>query len=222
MAKVFTVLNVGGGFLPKHAQALQKQVLQWSPPGTEFICLTNQEVPGVQTMPLKRGWPGFWAKMELFDPEIEGDFLFMDLDTVVVGPINDFLKPRPVTAFGGGGGCLMWLTEEGRREPWRLFNEDPERIMKEYGGEDVFLRAIWMNQYTVPRTFVDPPFRSVHVAAPSWQDALPGQVAFRAFRGLITRPYIFVHNGPKENVRICCFMGLPRPWDIPEFRKFYA
>ena len=64
--------------------------------------------------------------MELFDPEIEDDFLFMDLDTVVVGPINDFLKPRPVTAFGGGGGCLMWLTEEGRREPWRLFNEDPE------------------------------------------------------------------------------------------------
>ena len=39
MAKVFTVLNVGGGFLPKHAQVLQKQVLQWSPPGTEFICL---------------------------------------------------------------------------------------------------------------------------------------------------------------------------------------
>ena len=53
MTRVFTVLNVGGGFLPKHAQALQKQVLQWSPPGTEFICLTNQEVPGVQTMPLK-------------------------------------------------------------------------------------------------------------------------------------------------------------------------
>ena len=59
MTRVFTVLNVGGGFLPKHAQALQKQVLQWSPPGTEFICLTNQEVPGVQTMPLKRGLAGF-------------------------------------------------------------------------------------------------------------------------------------------------------------------
>ena len=221
MTRVFTVLNVGGGFLPKHAQALQKQVLQWSPPGTEFICLTNHEVPGVQTMPLKRGWPGFWAKMELFAPWMEGDFLFMDLDTIVAGPIDDFLKPRPVTAFGGGGGCLIWITAESRAEPWRLFNEDPKRIMREYGGEDVFLRAVWLKQHTNPRTFIDPPALSDHKAVPSWQNVLPGQVAFRAFRGLVTRPYPFVHTGPKENVRIFCFSGLPRPWDMPQFLGLY-
>ncbi len=97
--RVFTVYRGGGDFLPKHVQALQRQVLQWSPVGTTFLCLSSVPIDGVLTYPLQTEWPGFWAKMELLDPAIAGDFLFMDLDTAIIGPIDDFLKPRPLTTF---------------------------------------------------------------------------------------------------------------------------
>lgn len=91
--------------------ALRRMVWENSPPNTDFICLSDVKIPGVYTLPLLHKWPGFWAKMELFSPAMKDDFLFMDLDTVILGPIDDFLKPRPLTTFGG---ALMWLPEKDR------------------------------------------------------------------------------------------------------------
>ena len=210
MAKVVTVFRSGGDFLPHHVQVLRRDVFDNSPPGTEFLCLSDVEIPGVLTAPLAHDWPGFWAKMELFAPGMKGDFLFMDLDTVILGSIDDFLKPRPLTTFGG---ALMWLPEEGRAEIWRLFIEDPKRIMSEYGGEDVFLRAVWAKQYTVPRTFVDQVISKRKMTL-QWHTELPGQVAFRKYRGLLQPECSVTRSG---NERIVIFSGLPRPWHTKEF-----
>src|SRR5277367_2741020 len=127
--RVFTVFRSGGDFMPQHVQVLRRAVWDWSPPGTEFICLSDVAIPGVDTIPLQHDWPGFWAKMELFAPRIKGDFLFMDLDTVILGPIDDFLKLRPLTTFGG---ALMWLPEKDRQEAGEIFRSNPESVMSEY------------------------------------------------------------------------------------------
>lgn len=210
MARVFTVFRSGGDFLPLHVQVLHRQVFDWSPPGTEFVCLSDTRIPGVDTIPLQTNWPGFWAKMELFHPRIEGNVLFIDLDTVICGPIEDFLKPRPLTTFGG---ALMWLPEEDRKEAGEIFRTDPEGIMREYGGEDVFLRAVWAKQYTVPRTFVDQVISERKMTL-QWHKELPGQVAFRKYRGLL-QPGCSITRS--EDTRIVIFSGLPRPWHTKEF-----
>ena len=210
MAKVYTVFRSGGDFLPHHVQVLRRQVRDWSPPGTEFICLSDVEIPGVQTIPLQHDWPGFWAKMELFAPRIRGDFLYMDLDTAIIGPIEDFLKPRALTTFGG---ALMWLPEKDRKEAWEFFREDPRRIMKEYGGEDVFLRAVWAKQHTVPRTFVDQVIRDRKMTL-CWTKELPDQLVFRKYRGLLQPGCSVTRNA---EARIVIFSGLPRPWHTKEF-----
>lgn len=208
--QVVTVLRSGGDFLPRHVQALRRAVFENSPPGTEFVCLSDTPIPGVKTRPLFYNWPGFWAKMELFAPWMEGDFLYMDLDTVILGPIDDFLKPRPLTTFGG---ALMWLPQEGRAEVWRLYHENRKTIVQEYGGEDVFLRAVWAGQHTVPRTFVDQVLRDRKMTR-QWSDELPGQVIFRKYRGLLQPSMLGTSS---NNARIVIFSGLPRPWHTKEF-----
>ncbi len=208
--RVVTVFRSGGDFLPKHVQALQRQVLRHAPAGTTFECLTDTDIPGVESIPLKTDWPRFWAKMELFSPTMRGDFLFMDLDTAVIGPIDDFLKPRPLTTFGG---ALMWLPAADRREPGEIFRKDPEGVMREYGGEDVFLRAVWAGQHTVPRTFVDQVISDRKMTR-QWHTELPGQLCFRKFHGLLSPGSIVTRS---QDARIVIFSGLPRPWHTQEF-----
>jgi hypothetical protein len=212
--RVFTVYRGGGDFLPKHVQALQRQVLQWSPVGTTFLCLSSVPIDGVLTYPLQTEWPGFWAKMELLDPAIAGDFLFMDLDTAIIGPIDDFLKPRPLTTFGG---ALMWLPEADRVEAGEIFRANPEGIMREYGGEDVFLRAVWAGQHTVPRTFIDQVIRERKMTR-QWTEDLPEQICFRKYRGLVQPGRITTRS---KDARIVIFSGLPRPWHTAEFSRLY-
>jgi hypothetical protein len=210
VARVVTVFRSGGDFTPHHVRVLREQVFEHSPAGTEFVCLSDTPIPGVKTLPLLYKWPRFWAKMEMFSPTLTGDFLFMDLDTAVIGPIDDFLKPRPLTTFGG---ALMWLPSEGRSEPWKIFLSDPKRIMEEYGGEDVFLRAVWAKQYTVPRTFVDQVISERKMTL-QWHKELPTQVVFRKYRGLL-QPGCSVTR--TDDARIVIFSGLPRPWHTKEF-----
>ena len=212
--QVVTVLRSGREFLPTHVLALRRMVWENSPPNTDFICLSDVKIPGVYTLPLLHKWPGFWAKMELFSPAMKDDFLFMDLDTVILGPIDDFLKPRPLTTFGG---ALMWLPEKDRVEPWELFNKNPEGVMAEYGGEDVFLRAVWAKQHTVPRTFVDQVLRDRTMTL-QWHKELPEQLAFRKYRGLLQPGSSITRS---DDTRIVIFSGLPRPWHTTEFGKHF-
>ena len=94
--RIVTVLKSRGTFGPSefqpvHVKALQRQVEKWAP-FAQFTCLSDVPVEGVECVPLKRNWPGWWSKLELFDPELGGDFLFTDLDTLIVGPLDDFEK----------------------------------------------------------------------------------------------------------------------------------
>lgn len=75
-----------------------------------FVCLSNVEVPGVETLPLTTDWPGWWAKLEVFNPALQlgARVLYLDLDVFVTGdlsPIAQFPAPLalmpPSHIFGG-------------------------------------------------------------------------------------------------------------------------
>lgn len=182
------VLRSGGEYGPEHVQWLARQV-----PG--LVCLSDVEVPGVETWPLYYDWPGWWSKMELFRPDIRGDLLYLDLDTVVLGDLAqfnvgvttvlaDFTKPGTI------GSGFMYLVEMDRPPVWAAWVQDSERHMRECvtqerWGDQGFLQGV--------------------LVAQRWQDVLPGRVvSYKAH----------CHGGVPSGAKVVCFHGKPRPWEV--------
>lgn len=178
------VLRSGGDFNAAHVQWLAAQV-----PG--IVCLSDVDVPGVETIRLRTDWPGWWAKMEMFGPSLDGDVLMIDLDTVVrdlpalpdrTTVLRDFTRPDLI------GSGLMFVTAQDRARVWEAFNRDPAGAMAS------------CNRW--PR-WGDQGFLMDHLAdAQRWQD--------------IAKVYSFkVHcrNGLPDDAQVVCFHGKPRPWE---------
>jgi hypothetical protein len=181
---VVCVLRVGKDFGPQHAQWLARQV-----PG--IVCLSDQEVPGVETIPLRTKWPGWWAKMEALDARlIGGDVLLIDLDTVVfelpdmpreTTVLDDFYRP---TLMGSG---FMYLTEADRKRCFNLFCQRPELHMLRCGT-----RTRWGDQ-----GFLNPLIGK----SKRW--------------GSEVRSYkLHCKDGVPHGTKVVCFHGKPRPWDV--------
>lgn len=162
-------------------------------------CLTDMDadIDGVDALDLRYRWPGWWSKMELFRPDVRGDFLYMDLDTTVLGPLDDFERDevtllRDFYRPGGLGSGLMFLPEAARAEVWQKWIEKPDYYMAATRkGDQGFLEMLWLK------------------TAARWQDVLPGKVA--SYK---------VHVRPTGKVpvgaSVICFHGKPRPWAVPE------
>lgn len=207
--KVALVLRSGGIYTPKHATVLIKQIRQWLP-FTEIICLTDMPLTDAdERVPLNHGWPGWWSKMELFRPDLHGDLLFMDLDTLIVGPLDDIAAVNRLTLLRdfyrdgvykgrpeGLGGGLMYLPEADRAVVWEGFMQNPNRNIQECwrGGDQQFFEKYYL------------------AGAARWQDVVPGQVVS-----------LKVHcaNGVPSSTRVICAHGKPKFWDLPEYKRFY-
>lgn len=207
---VLTKRTLHGGvqeYGPKHVVALQEQLAKWAPLAT-LECLTDYpRIPGVVTHPLRHGWPGWWSKLELFDPELPGDFLFMDLDTVIVGPIDDILAVEKLTMLRdfyrdgkklkeGLGSGLMYIPGDARRGIWGMWRQQPQLNMRVYpAGDQRLLEKFWLN------------------TADRWQDVVPDQV-------VSWKVHCKADVVPSE-ARVICFHGKPRPWEVGRFLHLY-
>ncbi|EFO2868674.1 hypothetical protein IH240_004512, partial [Escherichia coli] len=90
MCWLFQFYVVARSSPPKHAQWLHRQIR-----GIRSVCLTDAEhIEGVETAPLFYNWPGWWAKMELFNPDHpvigKEDLFYLDIDTVITGDLHEF------------------------------------------------------------------------------------------------------------------------------------
>lgn len=176
---------------------LFRMVARHLPQPHRFVCLSNVDVP-VARVPLEHGWGHWWAKMELFRPDIDGRLLAIDLDTVITGDMtaiaaqqqSTMLSDFNVPAWAASG--LMMLTEEDRAKVWKAWMVYPETHIKRQGGhgDGGFIRAV-----------LDPVAR--------WQDLLPGQVV--SYKNHV-RPAGKVPPG----ARVVCFHGRPRPAELGE------
>lgn len=212
--RIATVLRSGGEYEKKHVVALQRQLLQFAPL-YEFVCLSDVNIGGVQCLPLERSYPGWWSKMELFRPDIGGDILYMDLDTVVVGPLAGVLSVKELTMLrdfyrtGAGypkilgsrkeglGSGLMFLPEAQRGEVWADWVHKSAQYMVHYarGGDQLLLEKHYLQK------------------ARRWQDDLPGQIVSWK---------VHCKNGVPPNARVICFHGQPRPFAVPQFKDLYS
>lgn len=97
-------------YSPEWVLRLREMVAVWLPEPHRFVCLSNVDVPGVETIPLTTGWPGWWAKLEVFNCSNDlGDrVLYLDLDVFVTGDLTDIVHFHapiallpPSHVFGG-------------------------------------------------------------------------------------------------------------------------
>lgn len=212
MPRIVTVFNsrsltgAAQEYKPAHVQALARQIEQYAP-NARFQVLSDVNVPGVECIPYTHGWPGWWAKMALMDPELPGDFLFMDLDTVITGPLDDILAVKKLTLLRdfyrdgkklkeGLGGGLMYLPSDVRQQVWNFWMTQPQLQMKMYCRGDQFLfERFWLG------------------SAARWQDVVPGQIV--SYK-------VHCKNGIVPlDARVICFHGQPRPFAVGQFLHLY-
>lgn len=200
------VLRSGGIYTPAHVEALAKQVERWLP-GAEMSCLSDLPTEHIHNLPLKNKWPGWWSKMELFRPDIRGDILYLDLDTLIVGSmrdiagidrlmlLRDFYRDG-VRRTEGLQSSIMYLPEPYRRNVWDFFAADPKCAMQRHvrGGDQQFLEEVWMK------------------TAGRWQDVLPGQIVSLK---------VHCKEGIPPTARVVCAHGRPKFWELPEYQHHY-
>lgn len=171
------------------------------------MCLTDVKVEGVETRSLQRGWPGWWSKMEVFDPELPGDLVYVDLDTVISGPLGDLAKVgrlamlrdfyRDGKKFKEGlQSSVMVLPESERQVIWDEFTVNPALAMafNRAGGDQRFLERFWLTR------------------AARLQDLLPGQLVSWK---------VNCAQGVPAGARVVVFHGQPRPWQVGQFLHLY-
>lgn len=176
------VLRSGGDFKPEHVTRLGRMV-------PKLVCMTDMDVTGVPTLPLLEMWPGWWSKLEAFGPQIKGDVLLIDLDTLIIRMppmptettvLRDFTRPQ----YMGSG--FMYLTQNDRERCYSAFTGDPEGHMarcttSEAWGDQGFLQPLIGDSQKWGMNIV------------SWKR--------HCKRGI-----------PKDT-DVVCFHGTPRPWD---------
>lgn len=183
---IVLVLRSGGVYTADDVAQLQRQV------GRPMVCLSDVPVP-CERLELAHDWPGWWAKMELYRPDLGGDFLYLDLDTIVRGDIahmergelallRDFYRPL------GLGSGLMFLPERARADIWAAWIADPARWMAEHrsGGDQAFLERFWLEK------------------ARRLQDLYPGEIC----------SYKASTPEQRSAAKVVCFHGSPKPRDV--------
>lgn len=202
--KIVTVLRSGGEYTPEHVKWIDAQISG----KYEHVCLSDTTIPGIETIALQGKWKGWFAKLELFNPElIDGDIFYIDLDTIITGDINhmfesnslasltDFYFPQN-TASG-----ILRIPQDKKWGIWQRILELENNIEKEHVGDGEFLRTI--------------------DGFSRLQDLYPGEIcsykANIARKGMpgYTRQFSRGDGTLPEGTRIICFHGRPRPWKMP-------
>ncbi|MFW5879874.1 MAG: hypothetical protein ACOCUV_03530 [bacterium] len=109
MKEIYTIIMVlrsGGDFSFSDVLLLSRNIKKHWSEGKQLkmICLYDGVTRefhlqnNLTLMPLQNSWPGWWSRMQLYNPEMEylRPYLYLDLDTAIVGDISNFydsLKP---------------------------------------------------------------------------------------------------------------------------------
>jgi hypothetical protein len=167
-----------------------------------FYCLTDdpsgleRDIIALPVSPLCQGW---WHKIYLFswDHGIDARLLYMDIDMVVTGSLEDFLGYDGAFATGSRfnkpneiNSTIMSIPAGYGRGIWTTFMRFRSRAMRSFRLDSEFIEAV-----NGPKTM-------------RWQDMFPGQlVSYKKH----------VRGGSlPEGARLVSFHGKPDPDDVDE------
>jgi hypothetical protein len=162
---VACVLRSGGRYTPEWVLRLKRGLERHASGPHRFVCLADVDVPGVEVLPHREGWPGWWSKIELFRPGLlTGPTLYLDLDVVVTGDVAPLFRAcdRFTMVHERGkadyfnSSAMAWSGDMG----WvfEAFKADAARHMERFRrhpriGDQAFISDLLVGEGRAPRTF---------------------------------------------------------------------
>ncbi len=186
MLTIACVLKSGGIYDPGWVARLQRNVAAYAP-DHRFVCLSDVAVP-CERIPLVTGWPGWWAKLELWRGGLfQGRVLYLDLDCLVTGDLT------PLVEGAGFRICKDW---------W-LPGFNSSVIAWDVGHHDLFAR---FEPWEMQRLHGDQDW--INELKPEAQTFEPGLVvSYKAHcRG----------KGLPEGARVVAFHGKPKQNEVTD------
>jgi hypothetical protein len=209
---------------PAHVQWLRDQFLARVTQPHRFVCMTDLQIPGVETRPLTDDLPGWWSKLEIFREFRSA--AYVDLDTVIVGDVSRYLfeKHRFTVSAGihvlrnGAINSSLMCWDGDYRWIYEEFIARKDEVMAEYTngdrwGDQGFIRDVAAGRIAFQRFQ-----RRYPGAVLNYQRDLLGKIpAFgsgRAARRVIGQ--VRVAYDWMTTPRIVFFNGTKKPWDVRE------
>ncbi len=202
---VATVLKTGGIYTPEHVRMLEDQLGADVP----LVVYTDDLELLARRRSLARRLtyrlPGWWSKMELFNPALPDDIAYFDLDTVLrrrpkllIDPVREPMMLRDFYRPGGLQSSIMIIPHHFKAFIWKHWMEGPEEWMSLLGeqglGDQAFLEKVSQKFWGI------------------LQDKYPGEYVSWKADHLESRPL-------PTAARVIVFHGQPKPWDIPHDRQ---
>lgn len=159
---VFACVKWGDKYGPEYVNVLADMVARNCILPHRFVCFTDNPdglAQGIETHPLPPGLDGWWNKVALFKSDLfpaRTRIVFLDLDVIVCGPIEDLIATKGIAADWLQGGynssVMVWDAGE-HREAWNHFKPDTagrlhgdQDWLTELGGWD-YLPTDWVVSY---------------------------------------------------------------------------
>lgn len=220
MLTVACVYRDGGTvFRREHVAALRRQLWKHLSSAYQFVCLTDAPQLDAAVIPLHHRWPKFWSKIELFRPDLfNGPVIYFDLDTMIVGPIDDLVTGHKFTVLNNfnfpdkgriGSGLMAW--EGDYSSLYHTFCKDPEGFIEEHTENESYGDQGFIQNYGPAHPQL-------------WQNKFPNRIVSykKDCRGQrikgsgVRRDTIqYEPDHIPERASIICFHGTPRPWNTP-------
>lgn len=134
-----------------------------------FVCFTDTPLDGIDCRPPPCGLPGWWGKVGFFRPdlEIEGPFVYLDLDMLVVGDLGPLFETgaefatirqwrhvRAPKRVPGYNSSAMYFAEPGiRSEVWKRMGDG---VTRKYRGDEDWLKHVYPAEHTFPDEWFAP------------------------------------------------------------------
>lgn len=159
---IFACVKWGMAYGPEYVNVLADMVARNCAIPYRFICLTDDPAglsEGIETLDLPRGLTGWWNKIALFKPGMfpaQSRIVYLDLDVVVVGPLEDLIDAKGIAHdwLQGGYNSSVMVWDAGEHlEIWDAF--DPQTAERLHGDQDwiqecsvwPYLPADWVPSY---------------------------------------------------------------------------
>lgn len=200
-------VKVGDVYGSEYVNRLASMVARHSTSPHRFVCLTDDpEGLECEWDALETTLPGWWAKVELFNPSRfyrNERVMYFDLDTVICGNIDalfDYAGPlamlRSFLPPSRYGSAIMGFDPAFCSHIWERFT--PDVMGRLYGDQD------WIAEQMDPSVATA---RWASVPQPDcWQDFLP--------LGTIGSYKVHDLRESSRGYAICCFHGEPKPHQV--------
>jgi hypothetical protein len=206
MLTVWCVFN-GDKYQPTDVTLLRSQVERHTGRVFEFKCLADRPIPGVDCVIPWENWPGWWAKLLLFRYGVTGENLYFDLDSVIVGNIDDLVTTGLAMPKNWGqsgfGGCQSSAMAWGGYYNYLPDGFDLKRLQPpERGNCGGYLlddgRELWGDQEYITEYYGN-----------------PGDGIVEEMAGVYSYKY-HCQGGPPPDARVISFHGDPKPGAVSD------